>query len=482
MEWLHQNTLLGDEDLNVFRFKPGECIILELSRQLDRQSSSRSRVLKSEEDWKAWLKQAASAKVEKKRHGTTVLLAKRVTNKPHDGMVVSHLPVPQSMFGSIINAFSIHRSISRVINRNTSAVFSAQSVKDRQTGNSRLVYNCRSSASYPDDLALSVTFCTKIRSTQAVFYGCSEERIRIITRRLETSDCAVFHPLTLPTIFAEIERDRQIQMVEKALNKLITRVLNVVNHPLRFYSTSPCEKSGISQGSDDSNSIELWLNISHIKNGLETWRQQLLEMLTHADMLSEKYFSSGAGDTNEATVANIATVMPCQQTTDDKLMNGVGKRIKYRLRELVCIMDGMTLATQMEWSKIAQLDAKTTIDISHSALEIAKAARYDGIQMKSIAILTMIFLPATFVAILLKTLFSMTFFNWNHDADKSTVSPYIWVYVFYTFRLRAPGHIYVARGLRRPTRVELLRMAVVSGHKGPMRIVSQEPTRQMTPC
>lgn len=35
MEWLHQNTLLGDEDLNVFRFKAGECVILELSRQLD---------------------------------------------------------------------------------------------------------------------------------------------------------------------------------------------------------------------------------------------------------------------------------------------------------------------------------------------------------------------------------------------------------------------------------------------------------------
>ncbi|KAF5121978.1 hypothetical protein E5D57_012450 [Metarhizium anisopliae] len=211
-------------------------------------------------------------------------------------------------------------------------------------------------------------------------------------------------------MFAEIERDRQIHMVERALNRLITRVLNVVNHPLRFHSPSPCEKSEISQGSDDSNSIELWLNINHMKNGLETWRQQLLEMLTHADMLSEKYFSSGAGDTNKAKVASIRTVMPCQQTTDDKLMNDVGKRIKCRLRELVgeydekiraCagIMDGMTLATQMEWSKIAQLDAKTTIDISHSALEIAKAARYDGIQMKSIAILTMIFLPATFVAV-----------------------------------------------------------------------------------
>lgn len=91
---------------------------------------------------------------------------------------------------------------------------------------------------------------------------------------------------------------------------------------------------------------------------------------------------------------------------------------------------------------------------------------------------------------------------------------------FHTLRLRAPGHINVARGLRilreravptscsdnkgrwglllnpatRPfsplrgigisdasfgnvqcSTVELLRMAVVSGHKGPMRIVSQEP-------
>ncbi|KAJ5002240.1 hypothetical protein K4K48_000380 [Colletotrichum sp. SAR 10_66] len=44
--------------------------------------------------------------------------------------------------------------------------------------------------------------------------------------------------------------------------------------------------------------------------------------------------------------------------------------------------------------------------------------------MRSIAFLTMVFLPATFVA----TLFSMTFFQWIPDDSEKMVSPFLWIY------------------------------------------------------
>ncbi|KAG5659217.1 hypothetical protein KAF25_000419, partial [Fusarium avenaceum] len=43
--------------------------------------------------------------------------------------------------------------------------------------------------------------------------------------------------------------------------------------------------------------------------------------------------------------------------------------------------------------------------------------------MKSIALLTMIYLPVTFCS----TFFSMDFFQWPGSSD-SVVTPYIWVY------------------------------------------------------
>lgn len=48
---------------------------------------------------------------------------------------------------------------------------------------------------------------------------------------------------------------------------------------------------------------------------------------------------------------------------------------------------------------IGRKDTKTNLTISKSNLEIAKATKRDGNRMRSIAVLTMIFLPATFVAV-----------------------------------------------------------------------------------
>lgn len=55
-----------------------------------------------------------------------------------DRMAVSYLPVPRRIFGSVVNAFNIHKSISRVINRNTSAAFLASTVKDSGEGDVKL--------------------------------------------------------------------------------------------------------------------------------------------------------------------------------------------------------------------------------------------------------------------------------------------------------------------------------------------------------
>ncbi|CCF38764.1 hypothetical protein CH063_09773, partial [Colletotrichum higginsianum] len=83
-----------------------------------------------------------------------------------------------------------------------------------------------------------------------------------------------------------------------------------------------------------------------------------------------------------------------------------------KIQECTMSVEGMSIATQ--WAQ-----GGTNVDI-------ATATGRDSRQMRSIALLTMIFLPGTFFA----TLFSMTFFNWSPDDDsKSLVSGYIWIYV-----------------------------------------------------
>ncbi|KAI1086228.1 hypothetical protein F5B19DRAFT_176247 [Rostrohypoxylon terebratum] len=87
----------------------------------------------------------------------------------------------------------------------------------------------------------------------------------------------------------------------------------------------------------------------------------------------------------------------------------------------------MSFAIQTEWNQMARVDTKTNLGLSNLMIEISKATQSDGSQMRSIALMTMIFLPGTFVA----TLFSMTFFDWKLTAG-DMISPYIWIYVVTT--------------------------------------------------
>ncbi|GAB7350979.1 hypothetical protein MBLNU459_g1476t1 [Dothideomycetes sp. NU459] len=78
--------------------------------------------------------------------------------------------------------------------------------------------------------------------------------------------------------------------------------------------------------------------------------------------------------------------------------------------------DEVSLACNM----IAQRDTQATLQISRAALS-------DSTAMKTIAIVTMIFLPATFVS----AIFGMSFFNFSGgsgSAGRFTVSRDIWIY------------------------------------------------------
>ena len=64
------------------------------------------------------------------------------------------------------------------------------------------------------------------------------------------------------------------------------------------------------------------------------------------------------------------------------------------------------------------------VQIAESSRRIAEATMSDSASMKTIAILTMVFLPGTAVA----SFFSITMFNWNANPGQGVVSGYLWVY------------------------------------------------------
>lgn len=228
------------------------------------------------------------------------------------------------------------------------------------------MYNCRSSANWPGDLALSVTYSPGTNSTKGVLYGCSEKICKQVIDHLSSCDYGLYHPLTLPTLFAEIERRRHFDLVNPMVTELMQRARNIATaHPQPGHAETS-QPAGVVQEPKDY--MQLWFEISCLRNGLQSWRHEVEKMILHCDDLTRArfYTSKNSAESSESTPVNTTLsvdVFSSGDSTDTLIgeiedLNISGRRIRHRLleiqdeydekiRECGMIIDGMVLAAQL---------------------------------------------------------------------------------------------------------------------------------------
>lgn len=217
-------------------------------------------------------------------------------------------------------------------------------------------------------MALSSTYYPSRNYTYCVIYGCSEQNRALVMTTLEKCDLSTYHPLTLPLLFAEIESKRHFKMADRVRNKLLTRALNVSKN--RHYPGAPYGGEGIqTTAADTDGTLKLWLEMSHLKNGLQSWRKQLDKICLHADTLSCGNPCPGENESrssSESTPVTTQLFLPegfdqlKDQPSDenngemDESMHRIRTRLEEireeydeKLRSCATIVDGMILATQM---------------------------------------------------------------------------------------------------------------------------------------
>ncbi|KAH7249472.1 hypothetical protein B0J15DRAFT_57591 [Fusarium solani] len=308
---------------------------------------------------------------------------------------VAYLPFTKPIFDQVRAEFRVHGSIARVINRNIGCKFMdlpfhyGQDSRDITT-----VYNCRTSGVFPRDMALSVSFSPKNLITYAVVYGCDEKAMEFLTAQLAGTDHPVFHPMLLPTLLADIERDRQVHLLRKDSSKTGQLTMDLVLNKGLFIPKSSEFSSQLDE-EEEEEPIDVWQGMGYLQNEFQNWQQQMRRMVIHLER-------------------SLNTTVPGSAHYDSEIQKNFeklavpGVRIQKRLEELIDEYDEhvRNLTTVVEGLKIAKQE------IAQSSLEISMRAQKDGSLMKSIAYLIMIFLPATFTS----TFFSMDFFDWSKDA------------------------------------------------------------------
>ncbi|OHE98217.1 hypothetical protein CORC01_06414 [Colletotrichum orchidophilum] len=285
-----------------------------------------------------------------------------------------------------------------------------------------VAFSARMSSSLPDDLAMSATFIPSTGTTFAVVYGCSGEQMGSIEAKIRRAGKQLFHPLLLPGVFAELERARLVEAVEDLMDPFTLRSEQLEKQPWR-----PEEDT---DGTKAQQHLSLCVQSQNLMDQIRMVKRQLTKFSKEINIVTTELESLDEAEyihCNEPRAAEIANVGIKMKRRVDDIMVEYDDKID-ECNMMIC---NTSLAMQTIWNHIARQDSKTNTKISKANAAIAVQTKVESAQMRTIALLTMIYLPLSSVA----AIFSMDMFNWEAMDGQSIVSKHIWLFAVLTVGL-----------------------------------------------
>ncbi|KAK3342157.1 hypothetical protein B0T25DRAFT_586193 [Lasiosphaeria hispida] len=373
-----ENKKKGVERIALFRCHAGgQACVVQISRKTGSatpkfDAASHSKVIETEETWNNWLSEipqpgsneldAALSVVIFPRHPDTEVSGGTVRNP----LNLTHVPLPGGrMFRRLVETFHIHQATQTIMNRGWPIILRSE---DFSSPERKIYYNLRCSNTLENDTALTMTVIPSKRLTYAIFFGYTDKQINTVLKRLDFAGHALLEPFTLINAFIQLEKVHRFEQVERHADEMTDLIKN-----FQFdASTASATRAPDPVPEDDPRDlVGLAAKMTTLRNGLMGWAKEM-----------ERFRGKAVED--------FGTM--------------VGKDPKLPLLNAGEYLD-------------------RTVD-EYSAMETSSIARQEVNKMKALAILTMVFLPATFVA----TFMSMGLFNWHPREDEEVMSPYWWIY------------------------------------------------------
>ncbi|KAI0593287.1 hypothetical protein F4775DRAFT_578469 [Biscogniauxia sp. FL1348] len=233
--------------------------------------------------------------------------------------------------------------------------------------------------------AMAATHFEKKNLTLAVMFGCSDDQIMRIQGLVNTSEGAKKHPLLMLGIYAELQLDRLVAMVEKSY-KEYEKLVEDLERQLA--------------GDVEERNPFSWKTIREVRltreagkkveAEVETTKLQLSKACSSALQTLESLNDSASTETAATTEAETTNIFSERFNDIATRLDGLSARCRN-------IVEGITFTTEIITSELSRQDSQTSTANSKFATGISLVA--------------MIYLPLTTMA----TIFAMPIFQWSND-------------------------------------------------------------------
>ncbi|KAI0880775.1 uncharacterized protein GGS22DRAFT_80056 [Annulohypoxylon maeteangense] len=419
MDWHAEDASWSNRDFGIFQYEQRRTVVL---RKLESNPTVVRSELRDKQEWEDWFCYDAPS-TNPTESGLYVALCSRATPVfEGSDMPVTNVPVTSDTWERLTREFLIHREIRRPISRGVD-YFTSHRERDKG-GESKIYFVARMSASLPKDLALSVTYIPSKDTTFAVIYGCNEEQMQDIEQRINKAGDKTKFPLLMVGLLAELERERLLDEAEDLIDDFTLR---------SDYFDSESNKIAADISNEKTQEyVSLCFKSRSLMDHIKAVKHQLAKLIAEIDNFAiegkrtRRFHKHGALMKNKVLDIIDECEFHRHATLMKKRVLDIIDEYDVKINECKMIVEDTTLATQTAYNQIARMDSAINT-------MIARQAKLEGTQMRSIALLTMIYLPFSSVA----AIFSMDMFDWKPQTGGSVVSKYIWVFAAFATGLTA---------------------------------------------
>ncbi|KAK1830136.1 hypothetical protein QBC39DRAFT_331863 [Podospora conica] len=317
-----------------------------------------------------------------------------LNNKPQDGPVaLRYISLSKDRFLATVQALAIHRAYLELIHEGSpTAIIIKSTVHNRPCE----VYLLRTSNAIDRQSAMAITHFPPF-NTGATTVG---SHTTVLISGYDAADVAAFTkilrsctPTTTPTLppphalavaFLEIEKERRFHLLRGVIREM-QKTVHILGDDHNGEVQTPAKRR-----EQLNQTVELFFAVDHLRtDGLAAWRDQLRGLLERTKAKPD------AGMMGEYLGQLVA-------------------RYEHRIARCEFVVQGVGLAYQMETARLSRQDTEIAIG--------------DGKTMKAIAVMTMVFLPGTFIATMLAVPQIETALDGDHEKSFGD-SKWLWYIV-----------------------------------------------------
>ncbi|KAK5653028.1 hypothetical protein OQA88_9314 [Cercophora sp. LCS_1] len=424
--------------------------------------------LRSDDQWDEWLRSPVfpAPSDGRDRSGYHILLSARVKpaqEKPTEiAAGLEYLPFNDTHWGNLLAVAPFHNVIRKAITKGKN--YSTCLVTD-VNGETVELYTAVMTSEWPNNLAISSAHFRRSNFTVAVIYGCRGKRndgqdddenpnqMARVEQMLRRSPEVKGHPLLMPGIFEELQRDRVESLV-----RMVEDELDMIMSELKINQSSESPELKQLNWTWSRKLGRFRLRAKKVEEEARTSKENLVKMINHIEVSTQGgYWPENAGNLDGK---------------EHDAFKKTTKRFKDRFSEICNELDSMivrchiafkevTYARELFMAELARQEAeqskqqtqiaeRTRQEENARAVKEAEKTRQQARTSTVIAFVAMLYLPATSMA----TIFAMPVFKFDNgwwdarfrDApsgenpdgggDSARPSPvfsaYFWIYLIFS--------------------------------------------------